>query len=363
MRQQRVGALRVGGLPGGFTIVELMVVLIIIGVMMAIIVPSMAAVRASARKVQSLAVMNNVSTASSQFITDRRAAPGYFSAAEMGSTENGVPGDASSGRGFTGMQNIMLDLAGGIAGDQSINADGLSVLEVGPTAARTIKVDVAQIGRGPQGQAAYFVPDRTFFVAQRSEDRQAGSVNDHRNLPVLVDAFGSPILAWSLDERVTTITRTNANDLNFAGVNSGNTLYRSYWAQNWAFMAATSLAGLGRNQQFDSDGNRAFSMLGTGLEAQSLAASLVGLLGSPAQPLRDGREATAGIAPSTARGVITFHAAGPNGYYLGSLEPGGLKARRSRGAGDPPTPNSVDYVTGGVDALDGFDDQVVAVGG
>lgn len=361
---------------GGFTLVELAVVLVIIGVIMSILVPSLAAARASARKVQSLAVMNNLSSAASQFITDRRTVPGYFSPAEMGDVANGdfaSTNPAGGGRGFSSMQNVMLDLAGGIAGDQSLAADGTSILEVGPRPDRTVKVDVAQIGALPKtggaaASKAYFIPDRTYFVAQQTVDRQAGTVDDHRAMPTVVDAFGFPILAWAADDRVATITRTNANDLNFAAPASdptGASLRRFYWAQNYAALNASSLGGKGRNQQFGSGAGRGFSMIGggTGQSVPIISASLAALLGNPALPLRDGLEsATIGPAPSASRGALIFHSAGPNGFYMGSEERGGIKARRTR-TGDPGPANSVDFVTNGNDAMDDFDDQVVAIGG
>lgn len=379
MRSARNGVVRGSVQRPGFTLVELAVVLIIIGVMMSILVPSLAAVRASARKVQTLTVMNNVSNAASQFITDRRTVPGYFSAAEMGSPENGdvaaspaaTGDDSAGGRSFSSMQNVLIDLAGGLTADQSAGAATGGVLRVGPTAARLANIDPGQIGVASKNSGdssrAYFLPDRAYYVAQETVDRQAGTVDAHRQLPTLVDAFGYPILAWVGDERAATIVRSNATDLNF-GANQADaaTIARYYWVQNRAFLAATNLGGRGRNQIWDGTTGRLCSVIGSGNAASSVAASLAGILGNPGLPLRDGLDTNLGPAPGAARGSVVFHSAGPNGYYVGSNERGGIKARRTRSGGttgESTIPNSVDYVTGATDAMDDFDDQIVAVGG
>lgn len=381
MPSARVGVQRGGSVPcsaaRGFTLVELSVVLIIIGVMMSILVPSLAAVRASARKVQSLTVLNAVSTAASQFVTDRRTAPGFFTPAEMGSLDNGDPsvsptaGSADTGgRSFAQMQNIMIDLAGGLINDQSAGAAGNGILRVGPTTARLANIDPAQIGSVPKGSGdatrSYYVPDRQFYIAQDSVDRQAGTVDDHRQLPTLVDAFGYPILAWSIDERADAISRSSNTNLSFAAANADATSPPRvfYWAQNRAFLAATNLGGRNKNQTWAPGDARDCSVIGSGAASDALRYSLAGLLGNPALPLRDGLETQYGPAPAAPRGSIVFQSAGPNGYYAGSRERGGIKARRTRtGNGPDSTPaNSIDYLTGGNDAIDDFDDQLTAVG-
>src|SRR5690606_22411205 len=116
-----------------------------------------------------------------------------FSAEDMGSSENG----GTSGRGFTEMENVMLDLAGGTGDPMSATFGGGGALIVGPTTEATVGVDPALIGADTEQSGAYFTPDAKLY---RKETGQETSEQDHRDLPDLVDAWGTPVLAWRRNE-------------------------------------------------------------------------------------------------------------------------------------------------------------------
>ncbi len=340
-----------------FTLFELLVVLIIIGTVLAILLPSLATTQRAAKKVSSLSMLNNLSAATSQFITDRRTPPGYFSAIDMGAQANAQP--SGSGRGFGAIQNVMIDLSGGITTDSALE-DGIQIMKVGPAGGSTVKIDLAQMGgtgsAAAKGAKAYFTPGQQFMVAQGSGQVASG---DHNNLlPTLVDAFGQPILAWAQDDRGQSVAT-------WAAVDSG-TVAKYYWASNGCYLNSTSLGKLSTNQTGDPSYNRPSSLLGGGtgtFSADQVQSSLMALLGHPAFPGAAKQELLGGAfagnkspIPSVARGQVVYHSAGPNGLYMGTNERGGSLALGT-GSLDP----SAKYV-GGVDPLPDFDDIVVAAG-
>ena len=342
-----------------FTLFELLVVLIIIGTVLAILLPSLATTQRAAKKVSSLSMLNNLSAATSQFITDRRTPPGYFSAVEMGAQANSQP--SGSGRGFGAIQNVMIDLSGGIT---TAMEDGIQIMKVGPASGSTVNIDLAQMGgtgsAAAKGAKAYFAPGSQFMVAQGSGQVFSGSLADNHNslLPTLVDAFGQPVLAWSQDDRGQSVAT-------WAALDSG-TVAKYYWASNGCYLNSMSLGKMVTNQTGDPSYSRPSSLLGGGtgtFSADQIQSSLMALLGHPAFPGAAKQELLGGAfagnkspIPSVARGQVVYHSAGANGVYMGTKERGGSLALGT-GALDP----SAKYV-GGVDPMPDFDDIVVAAG-
>ncbi|MFN0012094.1 MAG: type II secretion system protein [Phycisphaerales bacterium] len=371
MATARCGRAAVGGrawpaIARAFTLVEVLVVLIIIGTVLAILLPSLATTRQAAKKVSSQALMNNLAAATSQFITDRRESPGYFTPVEMGAAANSAPSDsAGSQRGFGAIQNIMIDLAGGIT---AAPQDGVQLLEVGPTASASVVIDLAQIGGSGAGSGsaasnkAYFTPARQFFEPQGNAQIASDSGNRrNRLLPTLIDAFGQPILAWAQDERGQSVATWAALD--------SSTVAKYYWAANGCYLNSTALGKAVANQSGDTNYDRPSSLIGGGgttFDADQVQSSLMALLGHPAFPSPAMQDALGGgfagsqiPLPGAARGQVVYHSAGANGVYLGTFERGG-KAALEDNATRPPA-KAARY-SGGYDPMLDFDDIVVPAG-
>jgi prepilin-type N-terminal cleavage/methylation domain-containing protein len=342
-----------GAVRPGFSLIELLVVILIIAVVIAIVVPALGGARNIARKQETNNLITTLQQASVQFQLDNRRAPGYFTAAEMGSTDN-------ADRGFSGMQNAMLDLAGGI-----VTGTPAGSVAVGPiaTPARQVQVDPTLIGAKVGRNKNYFVPTAKFFKKQDGNEggtRPNTSPQGHIDIPELVDSWGMPILYWQLD---TAALGTVATVNDFARLDSGPanapTVSRFYWNNNAAF--------LGHNQVgFKRTDQAAQSLLGEGAGADR-AVSLAGILGSPGSP---GPYTTAtaidAILPTGARGGFVIHAAGLDGIYTGRSERGGALAAGGplhyglnfRGAGNTPhTDASGKQIS--IDLATEFDDLIV----
>ncbi|MGQ0627500.1 MAG: type II secretion system protein [Phycisphaerales bacterium] len=290
----------------GFSLMELLVVILIIALVMAILIPSIAGARRAAKNVSSTAMLQSLSTACGQFITDNGRSPGYFSPGDMGSVDNET-------RGLSGMQNIMLDLMGGVVDAGS----GASFRTVGPRNTGSVIVDLVQIGATTGGSSAksYFNPDRSFYDVDQSR-RPIGQVGNNENtaLPSLVDSFGMPILAWTQDDRAGTA---------FGARNSATSVAKFYWASNACFLKSGALGPRGAGQLWNGVGSAA-SMLGDGVGDMAIAGTLEALLGDPTAPAKDYTDANR--KAGNARGQVVFHSAGPDGYYLGALDVGGKAA-------------------------------------
>ncbi|MFN7022187.1 MAG: type II secretion system protein [Phycisphaerales bacterium] len=309
----------------GFSLLELLVVMAILVIVMSIVIPSLGNFRNSARRSASLQLMASLSTAVGQFNLDQRRLPGYFSPREMGNTTN---------TDFSAMENMLIDLSGGQTTDT-----GTGILTVGPGGPNgTIRIDPARVG-APTNTAtgsvskAYFVPDPKFFVRQNGAGQRAQANGPARDNPVIVDAWGSPILAWRQDAEP-----SDDPAFRFARQDSRQGVACFYAQSNAAFLNATSLGRLAINQNESS-------LLAHFDDTRRLNA-LTALLGNPSfaydniNPPR----------PSAARAPIVFHSAGINGAYLGTSERG-AKAAGPQGLRFAP---NIDPITGG-----GFDDVIV----
>lgn len=368
-RGPRAGAAR------AFTLVELLTVLIIMGAVLAILLPALGGVRNASRRTATMNLMNSLSNAASQFSLseDRKGVPGYFSQVLMGSAENGGnsndgPG-APTGRGFTNMDNILLDLAGGITSEtRNPPANPCSetdaVLQVGPTAAATVNVRLSTIGSPRKNlgtgtvTSAYFSPETTGFVRQcvPTVPTRASDWADHLALPSLVDAWGNPILAWVKDERA-----QDSDPIAAVASDPANLDTRAsfYWNSNSAFLKSRGL-GRGQRDQFIPPGatlqtGDRFSLLAGNLPEASRVSTLQAMLGRPGSR-RSVTDPSLPPIPLGSRGSIVFHSAGPNGYFLGTDEVAGRQQPFKNSLAE----SRIEY-SPQIDALSGFDDVVTAM--
>lgn len=292
-----------------FTLIELLVVILIIGIVIAIIVPALGGVRDVAKGTATKSLMNEIQNACTQFYQDENRLPGYFDPRDMGHAEN-------VNRGMSGMENVMLDLAGGIVPTGSA---GPNVVTVGPrtSSATWVSVDVDLIGVASSSSKAYFTPPKKNYVAQINTGQQVGQAGHTApegmpQLPDLVDAWRAPILFWAMDE-ATVSPIDEIDDVARVNSSAGAQRARFYWASNACFLSATSLGEKGIDQTNLASGR--FSLLAPSVpEApQSLAAAL----GHPAFP-----NPSDDTLPSATRGRFIVQSAGRDGMFFSSKDKG-----------------------------------------
>lgn len=338
-----------------FTLIELLVVILIIGIVIAIIVPALGNVRDVAKGTATKSLMNEVQNACTQFLQDENRLPGYFDARDMGHADN-------LNRGMSAMENVMLDLAGGIVPTGSA---GPNVVTVGPrsNASTWISVDTDLIGVASSSNKAYFTPPKKNYIAQTNDGHQIGqaghtAADGQPQLPDLVDAWRAPILFWAQDEA--TVTRIDAID-DIAAVDSstGAVKSRFYWASNACFLGATALGDKGFNQTDTSAGK--FSLLAP--TVTDAVASLGAALGHPAYP-----NTLDNTLPTAVRGRFMLQSSGRDGFYFSSKDRGAknfattlmvFERNFEAADGSPYTENGKPVTK---DILADFDDMIISGG-
>jgi len=298
----------------GFSLIELLVVLFIIGLVVAIVIPALGAARTVARKTSTQALINQVGQGAMQFQTDERRVPGAFSARDMGATENAT-------RGMSGMENMMLDLAGGIIPINQSTSD--PTVYAGPFSEefKQVRVNPALIGVNTDSNRVYFTPPAKNYVAQISGRGQIGDAahtgasEADTQLKDVVDDFGQPLLAWTIDEGAIGPVTTAADFARVASDGAGGGISRFYWNQNACFLNAPALGKLQRNQV-------GLSML---TDSTNRIANLTTVLGNPSSPVDPSQPRNA-IIPSAARGgKCVIQSAGADGIFLSREDKGFLK--------------------------------------
>lgn len=295
-----------------FSLIELLVVILIIGVLVALVVPTVGKVRDAAKSTENKTLISQIQQACSAFQIDNRRAPGYFSPLEMGANENAA-------RGFSGMQNAMLDLAGGVVDKATTASLEPTEIVVGPRADNTknVVVNLALMGSGK----AYFTPPGKFFQRQdgvEGGDRLGGQPNDtpHELLPEVVDRYGQPVLFWSRNDQASGDIESRDDVVRVTS--NGNAPSRFYWNQNAAFLSVDSgSTGALRVNQGATGGQ---SMIGEWAGDRRLD-TMMAILGNPNSPVAataSGQNATlADVLPAQVRGAYVIQAAGRDGAYLG----------------------------------------------
>lgn len=105
-----------------FTLTELLVVILIIGILIAILIPTVRSVRESSMRADTRNLMAQLINAITRYHQDFNAYPGIFSNAEILNQARRVPeggGNLGSGDPITMTENMVLSLLGGIRVDGS----------------------------------------------------------------------------------------------------------------------------------------------------------------------------------------------------------------------------------------------------
>jgi prepilin-type N-terminal cleavage/methylation domain-containing protein len=337
-----------------FSLIELLIVILIISLVIALVLPALAATRKGARNAATRNLMVQVSQACSSFQLSERKLPGYFTEQEMGSQENGGSPTGVDGRGFTEMENVMFDLAGGVT-----ITDSAHPAWYGPTAGHMVTYDKDMVGVASAGSKAYFTPPTKYYKFQNNVDGGDKSLDPslalyHKEgLRDLVDAEGTPILMWRVDQ---VATQPVVAVTDFAKQNTTGGLARFYWSANSAFLKSGACGAKRRDQL-------ANSLIGGGNGSGSPpanAASLAGVLGNPSSPVN----VTANpILPSAPRGQFVIHAAGSDAMFLAKADAPGAGDR----GGKLVTNNTIDYGLNfrgqpAKDLMSDFDDIMISGG-
>lgn len=361
----------------GFSLTELIVVILIIGVVVSIIIPALGAARDVARTQSTRTLMTSISSAAETFRLDRRRYPGRFGAELMGGADNGgsggLPGTLNGFRGLSAAENVMLDLA---SSDAIFSEDDPSRVSVGPSndivgGFGSGEVNETEIFVNPgligSGSNSYFAPSAEFYVEQttfgdsdpfgagtkQADAPSAGHAAEpgELQLPDLVDAFGTPLLIWTPNSDVVT-------DVFRSAIVGGRRYLPSdpigqrllYWNSNAAFLRANSLGEGEANMNLSpfNPENRPASLIGAGAVGElgdpdvDIGRMMSMFFGSPNYPdeetLRDtGATYYLDLFPRRARGDFIIHSGGPDQIYFSSRD----RAVRSYlgGAGYAPSSN------------------------
>ncbi|MEX0876112.1 MAG: type II secretion system protein [Phycisphaerales bacterium] len=186
---------------GGFTLVELLVVIAIIAVLMALLLPALTGARRAGKRSATQNMMNAFTNAVSSFSNDNGSRmPGWYSPSQMGDSANLIAG-------MSAMENVMLELGGSdvILGSyedyqSEINEDAgiISIAPFNNGDDNAVVVNYNLIGSG----GAYFAPDSKFIRTMKFDGGQQSTTdqNGQHLMPDIVDAFGNPLLVWTKDE-------------------------------------------------------------------------------------------------------------------------------------------------------------------
>jgi prepilin-type N-terminal cleavage/methylation domain-containing protein len=333
-----------------FSLIELLIVILIIAMVVAIVLPALSHARKAARNAATRELMSQVQTACSSFILSERRMPGYFTAAEMGNSQNAT-------EGFTGMENVMFDLAGGI-----VTQTAGSSWACGPNPTTPVWYNPDMVGVAQGSNKAYFTPPSKYFQFQDGDRGARGpgtkvATDVHKDyIRDLVDAEGTPLLLWSLDKMA--VQPVAASD-DFAFEKSdGRTppkASRFYWNANAAFLKSATCGVKRINQMTDS-------LLGLGNTAtpDGYTKSLLGVLGNPSSPVN---VTAVPVLPSAPRGQFVIQAAGSDAIFVakGDAPRAGDRGGKIMGSG-----NLIDYGMNfrgqPKDLMSDFDDIIIAGG-
>lgn len=297
---------------GGFTLLELLVVIGIIALLLAILIPVIGMVRTTARGAATRSTMVTVLGAVQQFKADQGRLPGIFSADELGSTANNT--------GLTQAENALLDLAGGVITENPPTTS--FTVTVG---SRTVTIDPLAVG-GSEGPGYLSAATGIIRKAEVPADQLASPSGDveQDNMPDILDAWGRPIVMWVRNELVTSTARFV--DLDVQSTANNGALF--YWRANAPYLTTM---------------RQGSSMLSDAVSAEQRIESMDALLGHPAFPdtTQDPRR------PLQPLGPVVMHSGGADEVFLdnrsGSLGALWYGGRDERAGDGPMPPNSVRF--------------------
>lgn len=244
----------------GFTLVELLIVVSIIAILLGILLPTFAGVRAAARKASTQSLIRNVRVAFDAFQADKGRMPGHFSQQELAREENGGSiGGGGDFVGFTAMENALLELA--FPQVQTIEASSLDPpamdnsnidIEIFDDETIDIRVNTALAGSSQSG--AYLSLSRDHLAPIEGQattiDRDGDGRDRFVGMPDVIDYFGQPIMLWQRDQSASLPPRqfglaagSNKGDL-FAGdffddeIPLDDTRASFYWNTNAGYLRA-----------------------------------------------------------------------------------------------------------------------------
>lgn len=178
--------------PAGFTLTELLVVILIISILIAILVPTISAVRNSAMKADTQNLISQLSGAITRYHQDFNAYPGVFhnqaiidGSAQVAGDDAAI-GEGAGGESVTMSENLVLSLLGGIKIDGGPVYDStLTFTAAGPTNLGTPKRYSAYLSVGEDGLSVGKMSD-TDNLNPQSE--MTDSI-----IPEFLDKFSDPL--------------------------------------------------------------------------------------------------------------------------------------------------------------------------
>ena len=285
----------------GFTLVELLVVIVIIAILLGILLPALASVRQRARKTEVIAQLNSLAQSSQGYSTDFQAFPGYFSEIDINNSSGGGK-DLAFGGKLSSNENLVLSLLG-----QVVTTGNPSP---GYTITSSAKVDLDKVGAGPRlvsGRIkdAYYSP-RPGELKKVTGGR-SGSDNDMKEL--IGVQSGMPILyyrAVSSGKRPTSVR--------LAPQDSGAGYFG--WVGNVSYVNGPSLTSDGGETKIDQESlsllSSRYSGSDTGTAANNLAWCVIS---ESLSNIGSGNSAANGTDDVIA-GQMAFIAAGQDKVYL-----------------------------------------------